>query len=107
MANTATKRKPKKPSAAVVRHVSAIKPGQIMGSIPVLRAMAEAGHITLRADTGGKVRHWTGETVTACYVRAASAERFEFCGAGFELRYIGGCFHPFIVRGGGTPPSFV
>ena len=70
-----------------------------MGNIPVLKAMAKAGHIILHADTGEKVGHWTGRTVKACYVDDVSKDRpsqFEFGGQQWRLQYADGCFMPFV-----------
>lgn len=71
----------------------------VVAKLAVLRAMARAGLIKLHPHTGRKVRHWSGQTVTAHYVDDTCpgvGRRFEFQGRQYQLKYLEGCFFPFI-----------
>jgi hypothetical protein len=64
-----------------------------------LRATAKAGHIKLHRDTGFRVRHWLGPWVRAVYVNGLdSKRRFRYRGQDYELRYLEGCFSPFVFH---------
>ncbi len=69
----------------------------VVPGLPVLRAMAKAKLITLHEDTGRKVRHWTGQSVRAYYVKDAADRFFEFRGRQYRMVFFGGCFCPFIA----------
>ena len=72
----------------------------VVPNISTLRAMAKAGLIKLHNDTGQKVGHWTGSTITAFYVDGVCKgvqEPFEFKGRKYKLKYFSGCFNPFVV----------
>jgi hypothetical protein len=101
-----------RPSSAVqVRIRKLLDSGRsVLTSMLVLRAMQKAGHICFAPDTGKKVRHWSGATVTAVYVDGppdGKPNQFEFGGIEWELRYIDGCFYPFVCLAGSKSPSFV
>lgn len=73
----------------------------IVSNLRTLKAMARKGHIKLHEETGQKVRHWTGRTVTACYVDGKETgdrwyEPFEYKGTKYRLQYFDGCFCPFV-----------
>lgn len=70
---------------------------KVINNVPLLRAMAKEGCITLHPDTGQKVRHWTGQLVTATYVRGSSNSKFTYNGKKYCLKYFDGCFCPFVV----------
>ena len=62
--------------------------------------MAKNGLILLHKDTGKKVRHWSGQMVTAYYVDDVCEgvkKPFEFRGRKYTLKYFSGCFNPFVV----------
>lgn len=72
----------------------------VVPDIRTLKRMAKAGLITLHRDTGLKVRHWTGQTITAHYVDDVCQgvqQPFEFGGKHYRLKYFDGCFSPFVV----------
>ena len=82
---------------------------KILNHIPELRAMAKRGLITLSPDTGRKVKHWTGQIVTACYISEGPRE-FTYKGKKYGIRYFDGCFNPFVVclnEDSKNKPSFV
>jgi hypothetical protein len=71
----------------------------VVPDLASLKAMARAGLIRLHADTGQKVRHWTGRMVTAFYVDGTGSgdEPFVYKGRHYRLKYFDGCFSPFVV----------
>jgi len=71
----------------------------VVPDLDTLKAMARAGLIKPHADTGRRVRHWTGQIVTACYVDGigSSLEPFVYKGRHYRLKYYDGCFSPFVV----------
>jgi hypothetical protein len=86
----------------------------VVPDVRTLKAMAKAGLIKLHADTGKKVRHWTGRMVTAFYVDGIGSgepfvykgrhyrrkyfdEPFVYKGRHYRLKYFDGCFSPFVV----------
>lgn len=72
----------------------------VVTGIKTLRRMAKAGLVKLHRDTGAKVKHWTGPTVTACYVDDLCdgvPSPFEFEKKHYRLKYFAGCFCPFVV----------
>lgn len=74
-----------------------------------LRAMARAGWI-LWED--GRERHWTGLTVKRRHVQPGPklddwSQTFCYRGHDYRLRYVDGCFHPFVFRVGARIPEFV
>lgn len=73
----------------------------------VLRGMAKAGHIKLPAEFGKKVRHWTGQMVKVCYVDSGDSMSFEHNGKKYEVRYLDGCFNPFVFAAHEPSPAFV
>lgn len=91
---------------------------QIIQDMKLLREMAKAGHIVLHEDTGKKVRHWTGQMVTAYYIDGVmtnSSWKFRFRhltirgkGVDYAIKYFDGCFCPFVVMlDGDLGPAFV
>ena len=78
-----------------------------------LRAMARAGFIVLGDEFGKQVRHWTGRLVKVWYVEDAGPalehwwSSFEFKGVRYRLRYVSGCFKPFVCREDATMPEWV
>lgn len=72
-----------------------------------LSAMNRAGFIVWSRST---VRHWTGRPVKVCYVDAGPNidrfDRFTYHGEQYELRYLDGCFNPFVFKVGAKAPAF-
>jgi len=80
----------------------------IITDIPTLRAMARQSGLVLHEDTGKKVRHWTGQMVTACYVSGDGPQTITWQGKQYRLEYFDGCFRPFVVEvGNSNKPGFV
>lgn len=74
-----------------------------------LRAMARQGFITW---SSGVDRHWTGLKVKRYWVGEGPKlvpwyANFTYRGRDYRLRYVDGCFHPFVFRADTQPPSFV
>lgn len=72
----------------------------LVPGIPVLKAMAKAGLIKLHSDTGKRVGHWTGQTVTAYYIDDVCdgvQQPFTHDGRQYRLKFFDGCFYPFVV----------
>lgn len=72
----------------------------VVPGVETLKAMARAGLIKLHADTGKKVRHWSGQITTAYYIDdvcAGVCRPFKFLGREYTLKYFDGCFCPFVV----------
>jgi hypothetical protein len=74
-----------------------------------LRAMAKRGWIEWQ---DGRERHWTGATVKRRHVQPGAKlenwyDTFRYRGREYRLRYVDGCFHPFVFRVDAQPPSFV
>ncbi len=73
----------------------------------ILRGMARQGFIEW---TPGLERHWTGQTVKRVHVNEGpklKGMRFIYRGVDYQLRYVDGCFHPFVFRVDASVPSFV
>lgn len=75
----------------------------------ILRNMTKAGFIEWKPMME---RHWTGQTVKRCWVAPGPKlnnwfDVFEYRGREYRLRYVDGCFHPFVFRLGDNPPAFV
>lgn len=89
----------------------------LIPGLRVLRKLEEAGFIRLHPDTGHRVGHWTGRSVTAYYVKDAGpslpdypwVSRFEHGGRKYRLECFDGCRYPFVVRADTDMPmpSFV
>ena len=66
-----------------------------------LRAMHKRGFIVWQ---GGQVtRHWTGARIKVRFVEAGPKlqnyyDVFEYHGVAYRLRYLDGCFKPFVCR---------
>lgn len=87
------------------------KAGRVVSSMPMLRGMQKAGLIEFNHATGKKVRHWTGQIVKAYYVNGpgpkhpeasrgrlyVSVAPFEYRKKMYRLRFLDGCFCPFVV----------
>ena len=76
----------------------------------ILNAMARRGFIVY--DGRAKDRHWTGATVKRLWVGEGPAlkdwyEVFTYHGRDYRLRYVDGCFYPFVFEIGATGPAFV
>lgn len=76
----------------------------------ILRAMAKRGFITWQA--GRYDRHWTGQTVRRVWVSEGPAlkhwyDEFTYRGKAYRLRYVDGCFHPFVFSATAQVPTFV
>lgn len=74
-----------------------------------LRAMTKRGLIVWYPCLE---RHWTGLTVKRCHVQPGAKledwyQEFEYRGRQYRLRYVDGCFHPFVFEAGARPPAFV
>ena len=74
-----------------------------------LRAMAKQGFITWQ---DGRERHWTGATAKRRWVHEGPKlanwyDTFTYRGHDYRLRYVDGCFHPFVFRADASVPSFV
>lgn len=74
-----------------------------------LRAMQRAGWIEWPDVVE---RHWTGQRVRSRWVREGPKletwwQTFRYRGHEYRLRYVDGCFHPFVFRADAQPPSFV
>lgn len=74
-----------------------------------LRAMAKHGFIEWAPRLE---RHWTGATVRRLHVQPGPKladwySPFVYRGAEYRLRYVDGCFHPFVFKTSDRPPSFV
>ncbi len=74
-----------------------------------LRALTKAGFIEWRDEIE---RHWTGSPIKRRWVHAGPKlanwwETFSFNRRQYRLRYVDGCFHPFVFRADERPPSFV
>lgn len=74
-----------------------------------LRAMARQGFIEWSPQLE---RHWTGYTVRRYWVRPGAKlnnwyDTFTYRGKDYRLRYVDGCFHPFVFRADVQPPAFV
>ena len=82
-------------------------------SAATLRAMARAGFVVLGDEFDKQVRHWTGGLVRIRYVEDAGPALkrwwsvFEFKGVRYRLRYISGCFKPFVCREDAKIPGLV
>ena len=75
-----------------------------------LKAMARQGFIKLPKET--VARHWSGLEVPVCYVEegpklAVWYDTFCYRGTFYRLRYVEGCFFPFVFRANEEPPAFV
>lgn len=74
-----------------------------------LRAIAKQGFISWQ---DGRERHWTGLTVKRRWVAPGNKlvnwyDTFRYRGHEYRLRYVDGCFHPFVFRLDAHIPSFV
>lgn len=73
-----------------------------------LRALAKAGFILWEPY---RERHWTGLWVKRKHVRRGPNfppdNTFKLHGREYYLRYVDGCFYPFVFRVGEQVPSFV
>jgi hypothetical protein len=74
-----------------------------------LRAMVRAGFIEWQ---DGRERHWTGQTIKRRHVQPGSKlehwySEFTYRGKVYRLRYVDGCFHPFVFEVGARVPAFV
>jgi hypothetical protein len=63
-----------------------------------LKGMQRQGFITFVA---GRERHWTGWQVKRCHVQPGPKlehwyDTFVYRGEEYRLRYVDGCFHPFV-----------
>jgi len=71
--------------------------------MPLLKRMAKEGIIKLHVDTGRKVGGLFGGKHTAYYVSdrldgLITNTPFHFEGERYCLKYVDGCFCPFVVR---------
>jgi len=74
-----------------------------------LRAMAKQGFIEWQ---DGRERHWTGLMAKRRWVHAgpkldAWYQTFTYRGNEYRLRYLDGCFHPFVFKVGARVPDFI
>lgn len=74
-----------------------------------LRAMAKRGLIEWAPRLE---RHWTGYTVKRLHVQPGPKlqnwyDTFRYRGKEYRLRYVDGCFHPFVFRVDAQIPAFV
>lgn len=73
-----------------------------------LKAMERRGFIVTR---DGRERHWTGVMVRNYFVspgpRLINGHRFTYKGVEYSVKYLDGCFHPFVVRLDVPAPAFV
>lgn len=74
-----------------------------------LRGMTKAGFIVW---TPGVDRHWTGLKARRYFVESGPKLKnwydvFDYRGQSYRLRYVDGCFHPFVHRMGIQGPSFI
>jgi hypothetical protein len=74
-----------------------------------LRAMTRHGWIVW---SDARERHWTGQTIKRRHVQPGPKledwyQTFIYRGHAYRLRYVDGCFHPFVFRADQPPPAFV
>ena len=74
-----------------------------------LKAMERRGFIVCK---DGRERHWSGLTAHNFFVSEGPALKYWFTpftykGVDYQLKYIDGCFHPFVHRLDMRPPAFV
>ena len=74
-----------------------------------LRAMTRAGWIEW---VDGTERHWTGLYIKRRHVQSGPRlknwyDTFHYRGREYRLRYVDGCFRPFVFRSDVKPPAFV
>lgn len=60
----------------------------------------------------GRERHWTGLTVRRRHVQPGPKlenwyDTFRYRGREYRLRYVDGCFHPFVFAVGSQVPAFI
>lgn len=77
--------------------LTAMKPGNTVRDIRVLKKLALLGVVTLHAHTGEIVRNICGMLVRAFYID--DSETFEVEGAGvFRHRYVSGSIFPYLIK---------
>jgi hypothetical protein len=74
-----------------------------------LKAMATKGLIEWQP---GIERHWSGLPVRRLHVQPGPKltnwyDTFKYRGKEYRLRYVDGCFHPFVFATDARPPAFV
>lgn len=84
--------------------------GAIVTDARVLKAMVRRGFIVWNQHATD--RHWTGATVRRIWVQPGEAlenwyDIFAYKGVRYRLRYVDGCFHPFVHRMDREAPAFV
>ena len=67
-----------------------------------LRGMETAGFINRNGSPKSRERHWTGASVRVYHVSEGPklkhwSQVFSYKGKAYQLRYIDGCFHPFVA----------
>jgi hypothetical protein len=75
----------------------------------ILAGMTRQGFIVWH---DGRERHWTGQTIKRRHVEPGPKlvhwwDVFAYRGRYYRLRYVDGCFHPFVFHVGTQPPAFV
>ena len=74
-----------------------------------LAGMAKAGFIKWE---DGVDEHWTGQKVNRVWVDEGSelkhwSDTFTYKAKNYRLRYIDGCFKPFVFEETAQPPEFI
>lgn len=75
-----------------------MEPLTVIRSMPLLRQMRDAGHITFHAQTGTKISGlYSHDKFTCYYVDDSTHSTWEFKGHTYSLKYFDGCFCPYVV----------
>jgi hypothetical protein len=83
--------------------------GAIVTDYRTLKAMERRGFIVAKDGHG---THWSGVTVRNYFVNEGPAlhnwfDVFTYNGVDYRLRYVDGCFYPFVHRLDTPGPAFV